>query len=98
MISEIVEGWCRDNDMSVSSDQLLQFEKYASLLKEWNEKMNLTAITDDEGIAVKHFIDSISLLKFHSPKSGSRLIDIGTGAGFPGVPLKIMCPDIKLTL
>ena len=71
-------------------------KKYASLLQQWNEKMNLTAITDDEGIAVKHFIDSISLLKYYDVKG--RVIDIGTGAGFPGVPLKIMRPDIELTL
>ena len=60
--------------------------------------MNLTAITDDEGIAVKHFIDSISLLKYIKFENNSKVIDIGTGAGFPGIPLKIMQPEIELTL
>lgn len=96
MISSILKKWCKENDIDINSEQLGNFEKYAVLLKEWNEKMNLTAITDDEGIAVKHFIDSISLLKFFDIKG--KVIDIGTGAGFPGIPLKIMCPQIELTL
>lgn len=96
MISEIIKKWCSENNIVISDNQLAQFEKYAALLKEWNEKMNLTAITDDEGIAVRHFIDSISLLKFYNIKG--KVIDIGTGAGFPGIPLKIMRPEIELTL
>ena len=96
MISSILKKWCRENDIEINSAQLGNFEKYAALLKEWNEKMNLTAITDDEEIAVKHFIDSISLLKFEDIKG--KIIDIGTGAGFPGIPLKIMRPQIELTL
>ena len=98
MIGETVKKWCSENNIEISDMQLKQFEKYAALLKEWNEKMNLTAITDDEGIAVKHFIDSISILKFCSLDKKEKLIDIGTGAGFPGIPLKIMRPEIKLTL
>lgn len=96
MISELLKKWCSENNIKIDSVQLEQFERYAALLKEWNEKMNLTAITDDEGIAVKHFIDSITLLKFADIKGS--VIDIGTGAGFPGIPLKIMLPDIELTL
>ena len=95
-ITEIIKKWCSENDIEINSQQLEQFEKYAAMLKDWNEKMNLTAITDDEGIAVKHFIDSIALLRYHEIKG--RVIDIGTGAGFPGVPLKIMRPEIDLTL
>lgn len=98
MISETIKDWCEKNSIKITEKQLSQFETYASLLKEWNEKMNLTAITDDEGIAVKHFIDSISVLKCVDLKRDSSLIDIGTGAGFPGVPIKIMRPDIELTL
>ncbi len=98
MISELLKQWCDENKIDINDKQLLQFEKYAELLKEWNEKMNLTAITDDEGIAVKHFIDSIAVLKFHDFNGNKKVIDIGTGAGFPGIPLKIMCPEIKLTL
>ena len=68
------------------------------LLLEWNEKMNLTAITDPAEIVEKHFVDSLSLLSLYQPKQGAKLIDVGTGAGFPGIPLKIMRPDLKLTL
>lgn len=98
MITETIKDWCLKNSIDISEKQLSQFETYASLLKEWNEKMNLTAITDDEGIAVKHFIDSISVLKFADLRQNSRLIDIGTGAGFPGIPIKIMRPDVEITL
>lgn len=98
MIKKILQSWCKENQVSITEEQLLQFETYARMLKEWNEKMNLTAITDDEGIAVKHFIDSISLLKFTEFPDHAKLIDIGTGAGFPGIPLKIMKPELRLTL
>ena len=71
---------------------------YSELLKAWNQKINLTAITDDDGIAVKHFLDSVLLLKYIDIKSGVPLADIGTGGGFPGLPLKILRSDISLTL
>ena len=98
MISEMLRQWCQQNEIPISEQQLLQFQTYASLLQEWNQKMNLTAITDDEGIAVKHFIDSISLLKYDPINAPLKLVDIGTGAGFPGIPLKIMRPSLELTL
>jgi len=98
MITDTVKKWCDENNISINDEKLEKFNAYAELLKEWNEKMNLTAITDDEGIAVKHFIDSISVLKYISLENGCRVIDIGTGAGFPGIPLKIMCPEISITL
>lgn len=69
---------------------------YAKLLKEWNEKINLTAITDDEGIAVKHFLDSATALC--TQKVGEKIIDVGTGAGFPGLVLKILKPQAEVTL
>ena len=90
MITDIVRAWCGENNIEISDVQLSQLEVYAALLKEWNEKMNLTAITDDEGIAIKHFIDSISVLKSENLSGSVRIIDVGTGAGFPGIPLKIM--------
>lgn len=90
--------WCDSQNISLSDEQIFKFEKYADLLVEWNKKMNLTAITEPHDIAVKHFIDSISVLKCISPKSGASVIDIGTGAGFPGIPLKIMREDINLSL
>ena len=70
---------------------------YARLLVEWNEKMNLTAITDPQGIAVKHFADSLTAAAM-MPTGAFTLIDVGTGAGFPGVPLALYRPDCKLTL
>lgn len=76
--------------------QLEQFFEYMELLIEWNEKMNLTAITDPEEIILKHFIDSITILK--DIEDNSRVVDVGTGAGFPGIPLSIMNPTLKITL
>lgn len=77
-------------------EQLEQFFVYMNLLIEWNKKMNLTAITDPEEIIIKHFIDSITILK--NIEDDSKLIDVGTGAGFPGIPLSIMNPTLKITL
>lgn len=84
--------------IKLSQTQYSQLEKYYKLLCEFNEKMNLTAITDIRGVAVKHFADSLSLLNYADIKEGARIIDVGTGAGFPGVVLKIARPDINLTL
>lgn len=84
--------------IAVSPEQAGQFQTYAELLVEWNRKMNLTAITEPKEIAVKHFLDSILLLKAVEIPRGSSLIDVGTGAGFPGVALAILRPDIRLTL
>ncbi len=75
-----------------------RFDCYAKLLAEWNEKINLTAITDPQGITVKHFADSLAVLGFVDIPSGAKLIDVGTGAGFPGAALLIARPDLKLTL
>ena len=77
---------------------LERLSKYAELLKEWNEKINLTAITEDEEIEVKHFLDSLMLLKYADIPQGASLIDVGTGAGFPSVPCLCQRDDIKLTL
>ncbi len=92
----ILTNGCRELGIDISPLQLTQLEKYAQLLVEWNEKMNLTAITDTEGIAVKHFLDSITALS--TGKVGKKVIDVGTGAGFPGLVLKIVKPEIELTL
>ena len=73
-----------------------RFEIYQRLLAEWNEKMNLTAITDPAEVAEKHFADSLAALPWLKP--GMKVIDVGTGAGFPGVPLLIMEPELTLTL
>ena len=88
----------KDFNLQLSEKQLSQLERYHALLAEWNEKMNLTAITDDEGVAVKHFADSLTLFNYYEIPQNARVIDVGTGAGFPGLVLKIARPDIELTL
>ena len=97
-IKKIMAEYLPKYKIDITDKQLDQFEKYAEILKEWNEKINLTAITLNNQIAIKHFIDSLLVLKSVSIEQGSSVIDIGTGAGFPGIPLKIVRPDIKLTL
>ena len=82
--------------IKLPDEQLNEFYEYMQLLLEWNEKMNLTAITDPEEVIKKHFVDSITIKKYR--KEENRLIDVGTGAGFPGIPLKIVDKSIKLTL
>lgn len=84
--------------ITVSPEQAEQFQTYLELLTEWNEKMNLTAIREPKEVAEKHFLDSLLLLKYVDFPRGAGLIDVGTGAGFPGVPLLILRPDLRLTL
>ena len=84
--------------LSVSPDQAQLLRRYADLLAEWNQKINLTAIRTTEDIRIKHFLDSLSCLLAIEGRSISRLIDVGTGAGFPGLPIKVLLPEIHLTL
>ena len=93
----LVTDGCKDF-LQLDDVALKRLEKYAKLLVEWNEKINLTAILDPEGIAVKHFLDCLMIFKYVDIPLGASVIDIGTGAGFPGVVMKIARPDIKLTL
>ena len=86
----------KDLCIHFSVEQTEQFFEYMNLLIEWNEKMNLTAITDPDEVILKHFIDSITILK--EIEDNSKLVDVGTGAGFPGIPLSIMNPTLKITL
>lgn len=80
----------------LDDDMLRQLFRYKGLLLEWNEKMNLTAITDDKEIILKHFVDSLSIVPYI--KEAGSLIDVGTGAGFPGIPLKIVLPSLDTVL
>ena len=89
---------CGEYGITVSRDAADRLDVYATLLAEWNQKMNLTAITDPEGMVLKHFADSLTVLSLLPETRGISLIDVGTGAGFPGVPLTIVRPDIRLTL
>lgn len=82
----------------ISDEKCNLFQKYYEMLVDWNERMNLTAITDEEGVATKHFLDSLNANVDDVIESGSSVIDVGTGAGFPGIPLKINDSSIKLTL
>lgn len=91
----IVEG-ARDFGIDVDRQQVEQFAVHASELLRWNRKTNLTAITDPKGVALKHFLDSLLAQPFMKPNA--RVLDIGSGAGFPGVPLKIVMPSLRVTL
>ena len=75
-----------------------RFDRYAEMLVEWNEKINLTAITAPDDIVIKHFVDSLLLLKAYDVPQNASMIDVGTGAGFPSVPVAMARDDIKLTL
>lgn len=82
----------------LSAQQMAAFERYEIELLDWNTRHNLTAIRDAESIRTKHFLDSLSCLLALREPAPTRLIDIGTGAGFPGIPLKILLPNLRLTL
>jgi 16S rRNA (guanine527-N7)-methyltransferase len=84
--------------ISLDDRQKTRFSRYMELLLEWNEKINLTAITNDKDIQISHFLDSLTCTLATGNLSSQTLVDAGTGAGFPGIPLKIYYPDMKLTL
>ena len=84
--------------IEVTDEEISKLEKYADLLKEWNERINLTAITEKKQVFLKHFYDSLTLVKIINLDKVDNLCDLGTGAGFPGLVLKIFFPQLKLTL
>jgi 16S rRNA (guanine527-N7)-methyltransferase len=87
-----------EKGIDLTPEQLDQFEKYYQILVEWNEKMNLTAITDKDEVYLKHFYDSISAAFYFDFSKPIQLCDVGAGAGFPSIPLKIVFPSIELTI
>lgn len=90
------EKYLAKMNISLLKEQYGQFYAYMELLIEWNEKMNLTAITDPKEIILKHFVDSLTIAKY--VEEGKSIIDMGTGAGFPGIPIKIYRKDVKVVL
>ena len=84
--------------LRLSDGQLQAFSLYARELQDWNLRVNLTAITEPHEIEVKHFLDSLSCLLALKPRAGDKLVDVGSGAGFPGIPLKIACPQLRVAL
>ncbi len=94
--SEILIDRAKRFNVSLNKDQVRLFLEYLEILRLWNKKINLTSIKDENEIVIRHFIDSLSVVPFI--KDESRVLDIGSGAGFPGIPLKIVNPSIQLTL
>lgn len=90
------EKYLAKMNISLLKEQYEQFYAYMELLIEWNEKMNLTAITDPKEIILKHFVDSLTIAKY--VEEGKSIIDMGTGAGFPGIPIKLYRKDVKVVL
>ena len=93
-----LKDMCSNFGIELDENAEQRFLNYAEMLVDWNTKINLTAITESEQIAVKHFLDSLLLINATRISEGQKLLDVGTGAGFPGVPVKIANPKIKLTL
>lgn len=83
--------------ISIQDEMLDGFDKYYNKLIEWNERINLTAITNERDVVIKHFIDSLTLINY-LPANAKNMIDVGTGAGFPGIPVKMVKKDLSLTL
>ncbi len=95
---ELMKTASNDVGLEFTELQYEQFIKYMRLLQEWNEKINLTAITEDEEVIKKHFIDCIKSFKSEPIRKAKAIIDVGTGAGFPGLPIAIMNQNVKVTL
>ena len=96
--TDILERGFKEFNIPFSTDTIDQFLKYYELLMQWNNKINLTSITDFEDVLIKHFIDSLSLVRIIPGLSEEKVLDLGSGAGFPGIPLKIVFPGINITL
>ena len=95
---EYLNAGLKQWDFVLTDTQFQLFRKYKELLVSWNEKINLTAVTEDKEIQIKHFMDSLSICRVLDPMRYGSLLDLGTGAGFPGIPIKIVWPYIQITL
>ncbi|QZY55060.1 16S rRNA (guanine(527)-N(7))-methyltransferase RsmG [Crassaminicella profunda] len=96
--TDVLQQGSKDLGLTLNLDQMNQFLKYKDLLIEWNEKINLTAITDEREVMIKHFLDSLCCMTLPYIKENAKVIDVGTGAGFPGIPINIYYPNVALTL
>ena len=94
--SALMIKYGKEINIVFTEEQLEKFYRYMNLLIEWNEKINLTAIIEPKEIILKHFIDSLTIIKYID--KNKKIIDVGTGAGFPGIPIKILREDIEVTL
>ena len=95
---KLLQETCEKMGIPLSEEMADRFMTYLSLLLEWNKKMNLTAITEEKDVVQKHFADCLSILPHLQLAEHPRVLDVGTGAGFPGIPLKIACPSLDITL
>jgi 16S rRNA (guanine527-N7)-methyltransferase len=94
---DAILDYCRLHSIEISDEKAAKFEKLSDMLLEFNSHTNVTALKTKEDIAIKHFADSLAVLGYDIIKSGASVIDIGCGAGFPGLPVKMLRPDIKIT-
>jgi 16S rRNA (guanine527-N7)-methyltransferase len=98
MYQEKIKIAFQNININLTEEQVLAYQTYYEMLIEWNQKINLTAITEFDDVLLKHFIDSVSLSQAMDLKKISSVIDVGTGGGFPGIPLKILYPHLRVTL
>lgn len=95
-MEDFKKDFCLYFEEEIDDNKIQKFYDYMNLLVEWNKKINLTAITEEKDIILKHFVDSLTVLKYI--KENKSIVDVGTGAGFPGIPLAIMNDSLKITL
>ncbi|MDD3393541.1 MAG: 16S rRNA (guanine(527)-N(7))-methyltransferase RsmG [Clostridia bacterium] len=94
----LLKTCCEQMQIPLTDQMADQFMVYMSVMLEWNKKMNLTSITEEREVVLKHFADSLSLVPYLTISENTKIIDVGTGAGFPGLPVKIACPQVSVTL